>query len=67
MKSTMLAGMMIRNNLGLPSGIVGTKVSIIERLANEIPQLGFVVTKSTNFGGKMGTRLQLLLVCLTDP
>ncbi len=60
MKSTMLAGMMIRNNLGLPSGIVGTKVSIIERLANEIPQLGFVVTKSTNFGGKDGHKAPII-------
>jgi dihydroorotate dehydrogenase subfamily 1 len=49
-----LGGKTIRSLLGIPSGTVAAKASVIELLANTNPGLGFVVTKSINLPGKEG-------------
>jgi len=42
--------------LGIPSGTVAAKASVIELLANTISGLGFITTKSINLLGKEGNK-----------
>ena len=55
-KMYQLGGKTIRSMLGICSGTVAAKASVIERLANMIPGLAFITTKSINLLGKEGNK-----------
>lgn len=40
----------------IPSGIVSTEISILKKIANEIPQVGILTTKSTGVEPRKGNR-----------
>ena len=45
----------------IPSGIVATELSIIEKIANEIPEIGILTTKALDRNQKRGIENQSLL------
>jgi len=44
----------------IPSGIITTEVSCLERIANEIPEIGILTTKSIGPDPKIGNREPIL-------
>ncbi len=46
----------------IPSGIVATEVSVLEKIANEIPEIGILTTKSIGLEKREGNRDILQLI-----
>ncbi len=46
----------IRERFTIPSGIITTQVSVLERIANEIPEISILTTKSISLKPKEGNR-----------
>ena len=55
MKTTFF-GKEVSGEFTIPSGIVTTSASVIERIANSIPQIGVITTKSIGLEEKKGNR-----------
>ncbi len=55
-----LFGKKISGPFTIPSGIVATDVSVIEKIANEIPQIGILTTKSIGLNPKQGNKEPIL-------
>jgi dihydroorotate dehydrogenase subfamily 1 len=53
---TMFLGKEISGQFTIPSGIVTTNVNVIEKIANEIPEIGVITTKSIGPEVRMGNR-----------
>jgi len=53
---TKFLGKEISGEFTIPSGIITTSVSVIEKIANEISQIGVITTKSIGPEPKMGNR-----------
>jgi len=55
-----LFGKEISGPFTIPSGIVATEISTVERIANEIPEIGILTTKSTGLEPRKGNREPIL-------
>ncbi|MDO8489949.1 MAG: dihydroorotate dehydrogenase [bacterium] len=53
-------GKRISGMFTLPSGIIGTEVSVIERIAREIPEIGILTTKSIGLEPRKGNKEPIL-------
>jgi dihydroorotate dehydrogenase electron transfer subunit/dihydroorotate dehydrogenase (NAD+) catalytic subunit len=56
LSQTKIAGLRIRSPFTIPSGVVTTVPSVIARIAKEIPEIGFLTTKTLSVAPREGYR-----------